>query len=59
MLGDAVGQQAGGLLVEPLGARGVFAVAFTVALGAAVLAFAVRPLLDRGTSAATAAECAA
>lgn len=59
VLGDAVGQQAGGLLVEPLGARGVFAVAFAVALGAAVLAFAVRPLLDRGTTTATAAECAA
>ncbi|MFH8381370.1 MFS transporter [Kitasatospora sp. NPDC018058] len=55
VLGDAAGQQAGGLLVEPLGPRGVFAVAFGAALAAAALAFACRPLLSRATTAAKAA----
>ncbi|MFJ4183884.1 MFS transporter [Kitasatospora sp. NPDC089509] len=58
VLGDAVGQQAGGLLVEPIGARGVFAVAFGAALAAAVLAFACRPLLTRATAAPAAIDTA-
>ncbi|MFJ2867435.1 MFS transporter [Kitasatospora sp. NPDC087314] len=57
VLGDAVGQQVGGLLVEPLGPRGVFAVAFATALAAAALAFVCRPLLDRARPAA--GTCAA
>ncbi|MER7847722.1 MFS transporter [Kitasatospora sp. NPDC096077] len=56
VLGDAVGQQAGGLLVEPVGARGVFAVAFGAALAAAALAFACRPLLTRATTAPAAPD---
>nr|WP_237535651.1 MFS transporter [Streptomyces sp. SID3343] len=47
VLGDAVGQQAGGLLMDPIGPRGVFAVAFGVALAGAGLAFAGRRLLAR------------
>ncbi|MGW8953944.1 MFS transporter [Streptomyces sp. NPDC055709] len=51
--GDAVGLQAGGLLMDPFGPRGVFAAAFGVALAAAVVAFACRGLLGRraGTAA--------
>jgi MFS family permease len=48
VLGDALGQQAGGLLMAPVGARGVFAVAFLTALAAAGLAFGSRGLLARG-----------
>ncbi|UNM16419.1 MFS transporter [Streptomyces formicae] len=53
--GDAVGLQAGGLLMEPFGPHGVFAAAFGVALAAAVAAFACRGLLGRhaGTSVPT------
>lgn len=40
VLGDAVGQQVGGLLMDPIGPRGVFTVAFGVALAGAALAFA-------------------
>ncbi|MEU8567904.1 MFS transporter [Streptomyces pathocidini] len=40
--GEAVGQQTGGLLVEPLGPHGVFAVAVCVALATALAAFACR-----------------
>ncbi|GHF55268.1 MFS transporter [Streptomyces mashuensis] len=47
VLGDAVGQQAGGLLVEPVGPRGVFAVAAGVALAGAGVAYACRGLLGR------------
>lgn len=57
VVGDAVGQQAGGLLVEPVGAHGVFAVAAGVALAGAALAFACRGLLGRRAGAP--AECAA
>ncbi|MCK7623767.1 MFS transporter [Streptomyces sp. RS10V-4] len=51
--GDALGQQAGGLLMAPLGPRGVFAAAFAVALAGAGLAFACRGLLTRGVRPAT------
>ncbi|MFJ8744264.1 MFS transporter [Embleya sp. NPDC127516] len=44
VLGDAVGQQVGGLLIEPIGPRGVFTLAFGVALAGAGLAFAGRRL---------------
>ncbi|MFE2723432.1 MFS transporter [Kitasatospora sp. NPDC059327] len=47
VLGDALGQQAGGLLMDPLGPRAVFAVATGSALAAAGLAFACRGLLTR------------
>ncbi|MBH1934225.1 MFS transporter [Streptomyces sp. AV19] len=49
--GDALGQQAGGLLVDRLGPEGVFAVAFGVALGAAGVAFGCGGLLGRGAGA--------
>ncbi|MEU8778699.1 MFS transporter [Streptomyces sp. NPDC048606] len=57
VLGDALGQQAGGLLMDPFGPRAVFAVATGTALAAAVLAFACRGLLGR--RAAPALKCAA
>ncbi|GHG54044.1 MFS transporter [Streptomyces griseocarneus] len=57
VVGDAVGQQAGGLLVEPAGPHGVFAVASGVALAGAALAFACRGLLGRRTT--VPARCAA
>ncbi|MFI6445951.1 MFS transporter [Kitasatospora sp. NPDC050543] len=57
VLGDAVGQQAGGLLMDPFGPRAVFAVATGTALAAAGLAFACRGLLTRQV--APAVECAA
>ncbi|WP_406472988.1 MFS transporter [Streptomyces platensis] len=44
VIGDALGQQIGGLLVEPLAARGVFAVAAIVSLAASAGAFAFRGL---------------
>ncbi|GAA0420783.1 MFS transporter [Streptomyces luteireticuli] len=47
--GDAVGQQAGGLLVERVGAQGVFAVAFVVALGATGVAFGCGGVLGAGS----------
>ncbi|MEU9161339.1 MFS transporter [Streptomyces sp. NPDC048424] len=47
VLGDAVGQQAGGLLMDPFGPRVVFTVATGTALAAAGLAFACRGLLTR------------
>ncbi|MGW8375630.1 MFS transporter [Streptomyces sp. ODS28] len=47
VLGDAVGQQAGGLLVQPLGPHGVFTAATGAALLTAVLAFAARGLFAR------------
>ncbi|MFF8832363.1 MFS transporter [Streptomyces sp. NPDC015131] len=50
VLGDAVGQQAGGLLMEPAGPRGVFAAAFGMALAAALIAFACRGLLGRAAA---------
>ncbi|GHF35422.1 MFS transporter [Streptomyces morookaense] len=56
VVGDAVGQQAGGLLIEPVGPHGVFAVAAGVALAGAALAFACRGLLGR--RAGVPAECA-
>ncbi|WP_329486283.1 MFS transporter [Kitasatospora sp. NBC_01246] len=56
VLGDALGQQAGGLLMDPLGPRAVFAVATGTALAAAALAFACRGLLTR--RAAPMVECA-
>ncbi|KJK57843.1 MFS transporter [Saccharothrix sp. ST-888] len=57
VLGDAVGQQAGGLLMDPVGPRGVFGLAFATALAGAGLAFACRGLLARGP--VLPAECAA
>ncbi|MFI1379546.1 MFS transporter [Embleya sp. NPDC020886] len=56
VLGDAVGQQVGGLLIDPIGARGVFTVAFGVALAGAGLAFSGRRLL--APAAAGPARCA-
>lgn len=47
VVGDALGQQAGGLLMEPAGPRGVFAAAFGTALVAALVAFACRGLMGR------------
>ncbi|MFD5419142.1 MFS transporter [Streptomyces sp. NPDC127069] len=47
VLGDALGQQAGGLLMDPFGPRTVFAVATGTALAAAALAFVCRGLLAR------------
>ncbi|GHC40505.1 MFS transporter [Streptomyces cinnamoneus] len=57
VVGDALGQQAGGLLMDPAGPRGVFALAAVVAAAGAALAFACRELLGRG--AVVAAEHAA
>ncbi|MEV6670033.1 MFS transporter [Streptomyces sp. NPDC051162] len=57
VVGDAVGQQAGGLLIAPVGPHGVFAVASGVALAGAGLAFACRGVLAHG--AAVPAECPA
>lgn len=51
VVGDALGQQAGGLLMEPAGPRGVFAAAFGTALLAAVVAFACRGLTGRAATA--------
>ncbi|MGW1992116.1 MFS transporter [Embleya sp. NPDC001921] len=56
VLGDAVGQQVGGLLIEPVGPRGVFTLAFGVALAGAGLAFAGRRL--PAPDAAAPARCA-
>ncbi|MFF4647189.1 MFS transporter [Streptomyces sp. NPDC001389] len=47
VLGDALGQQAGGLLMDPFGPRTVFAVATGTALAAAALSFVCRGLLAR------------
>ncbi|MEU9336467.1 MFS transporter [Streptomyces sp. NPDC048290] len=47
VLGDAVGQQAGGLLMDPFGPRTVFAVATGTALAAASVALVCRGLLTR------------
>ncbi|MGW7066376.1 MFS transporter [Streptomyces sp. NPDC054855] len=47
VVGDALGQQAGGLLMEPAGPRGVFAAAFGTSLVAALVAFACRDLMGR------------
>lgn len=47
VVGDALGQQTGGLLMEPAGPRGVFALGFGMALVAAAVAFACRGLLGR------------
>ncbi|MEU3356273.1 MFS transporter [Streptomyces sp. NPDC037389] len=57
VVGDAVGQQAGGLLMDPLGPRGVFSVAFATAVAGAGLAFGCQGLLGRGSR--RRAECAA
>ncbi|MFI1256101.1 MFS transporter [Streptomyces netropsis] len=57
VVGDAVGQQAGGLLMDRAGPHGVFAVASGVALAGAALAFACRGLLGRGVL--VPAKCAA
>ncbi|WP_327674439.1 MFS transporter [Kitasatospora sp. NBC_00458] len=57
VLGDALGQQVGGLLMDPLGPRAVFAVATCTALAAAGTAFACRGLLTRRS--APVVECAA
>ncbi|MFE5738337.1 MFS transporter [Streptomyces celluloflavus] len=46
--GEAVGQQVGGLLVEPLGPHGVFAAAVGAALVTALGAFACRGLFAKG-----------
>ncbi|GAA4803548.1 MFS transporter [Streptomyces ziwulingensis] len=51
VLGEAVGQQTGGLLVEPLGPRGVFALALATALATALGAFACRGLFTRPAAA--------
>ncbi|MGW6272590.1 MFS transporter [Streptomyces sp. NPDC055060] len=51
VVGDALGQQAGGLLMEPAGPRGVFAAAFATALAAACVAFACRGLMSRAATA--------
>ncbi|MGI5478659.1 MFS transporter [Streptomyces lavendofoliae] len=53
VVGDALGQQAGGLLMEPLGPRGVVAVALATALAGAALAFGCRTLLGRTAAGAT------
>ncbi|MEU9991030.1 MFS transporter [Streptomyces sp. NPDC048045] len=50
VLGEAIGQQTGGLLAGPLGPHGVFAVAVGAALLAAVGAFAGRGLFARTTA---------
>ncbi|MGW7084417.1 MFS transporter [Streptomyces sp. NPDC054871] len=50
VVGDALGQQAGGLLMDPAGPRGVFATAFAMSLIAACVAFACRGLMDRRTA---------
>ncbi|MWA09249.1 MFS transporter [Streptomyces sp. BA2] len=47
VVGDALGQQAGGLLMDPAGPRGVFAIAFGMSLVAACVAFACRGLMGR------------
>ncbi|MGK5640259.1 MFS transporter [Streptomyces sp. URMC 126] len=47
VVGDAAGQQAGGLMMDPLGPRGVFAAAAVTACVGAGLAFAGRRLLGR------------
>ncbi|MET9606686.1 MFS transporter [Streptomyces sp. NPDC006512] len=57
VLGDALGQQAGGLLMDPFGPRVVFAVATGTALAGAGLAFACRGLLTR--QAASTVKCVA
>ncbi|MEU5426165.1 MFS transporter [Streptomyces olivoreticuli] len=57
VVGDAVGQQVGGLLMDPVGPRGVFAAASVMALAGAALAFACRGQLGRGPAAT--AGCAA
>ncbi|MGW0904860.1 MFS transporter [Streptomyces sp. NPDC002853] len=51
VVGDALGQQAGGLLMEPAGPRGVFAAAFGTSLVAALVAFACRDLMGRTAAA--------
>ncbi|MFG3052599.1 MFS transporter [Kitasatospora sp. NPDC048239] len=56
VLGDALGQQVGGLLMDPFGPRTVFAVATGAALAAAALAFGCRGLLTRQS--APSVECA-
>ncbi|MFD4475133.1 MFS transporter [Streptomyces sp. NPDC058471] len=50
VVGDALGQQAGGLLMEPAGPRGVFAAAFGMSLLAACVAFACRGLMGRAAT---------
>ncbi|MER6913558.1 MFS transporter [Streptomyces sp. NPDC000594] len=50
VLGEAVGQQTGGLLVEPIGPHGVFAVAVAAALTTALGAFGCRRLLTQGVT---------
>lgn len=50
VLGEAIGQQAGGLLVDPLGPHGVFAVAVGSALLTALGAFGCRGLFARTTA---------
>ncbi|RLV04399.1 MFS transporter [Streptomyces griseocarneus] len=57
VVGDAVGQQTGGLLMDRAGPHGVFAVATGVALAGAALAFLCRGLLGRGQEVAV--QCAA
>ncbi|MGK4578863.1 MFS transporter [Kitasatospora sp. HPMI-4] len=57
VLGDAVGQQTGGLLMDLIGPRGVFAAAFATALAGAGLAFVCRGLLAQSSPAP--AECPA
>ncbi|WP_244184069.1 MFS transporter [Streptomyces cellostaticus] len=51
VLGEAVGQQTGGLLADPLGPHGVFAVAVGTALLTALGAFGCRGLFARTTAA--------
>ncbi|MCP2257412.1 putative arabinose efflux permease, MFS family [Streptoalloteichus tenebrarius] len=46
VVGEAVGQQLGGLLVERAGARGVFVLGVAVALAVAALCFAARGVLS-------------
>ncbi|MEU5537610.1 MFS transporter [Streptomyces sp. NPDC020362] len=58
VLGEAIGQQTGGLLTGPLGPHGVFAVAVGTALLAAVGAFACRGLFARTTAVPAIADTA-
>lgn len=55
VVGEAAGQQVGGLLIDPLGPHGVFAVAVGVSLATALGAFACRGLFAKGALPDTAA----
>ncbi|MFI1367434.1 MFS transporter [Streptomyces griseochromogenes] len=56
VLGEAIGQQTGGLLADPLGPHGVFTVAVGTALLTALGAFGCRGLFARTTAAPATAD---